>query len=165
MNYFSKINQSEIKIDINDKSVLVDGHAVNCNLAPINAKGLHLLTVGGKTYEVFCHKKDGKYKVSFTNFNFSISVDDEKSRNLKKLIKIESVAPDHFKIKSPMPGLIIRVNVTEGDSVSGGQSLVIIEAMKMENEICAPYDGTITQLFVKEGRSVDKEAVLMVLQK
>ncbi len=165
MNYFSKINQSETSIEIDDKSVLVDGNSVNCNLVAINSNGLHLLTVNGKTHEVFCTKKNGNCDISFANFNFSITVDDEKSRNLKKLIKVENVVPDHFDIKAPMPGLVVKVNVTEGDSVTKGQSLVIIEAMKMENEICAPNDGTITQLFAKEGFSVDKDTVLIALQK
>ncbi len=165
MNYFSKVNQREIKINIDGKSVLIGETSVNCNLVPINSHGLYLLNVDGKMYEIFCSQKPDKYEISFAKYSFSVSVDDEKSRTLKKLIKVENTAPDHLEIKAPMPGLIVKVNVNEGDCVTKGQSLIIIEAMKMENEICAASDGVINQLVAIENLSVDKDAVLAVLQK
>ncbi|MBO7252683.1 MAG: biotin/lipoyl-binding protein [Oscillospiraceae bacterium] len=66
-------------------------------------------------------------------------------------------------ITSPMPGNILRVNVAVGDKVSEGQVLVILEAMKMENEIMAPCDGTITQVLTSRGSTVDTDAPLVVI--
>ncbi len=66
-------------------------------------------------------------------------------------------------VNAPMPGNILKVNVTAGQTVTEGQVLVVLEAMKMENEIMAPKAGTITQVLVSKGSTVDTDAPLVVL--
>ena len=66
-------------------------------------------------------------------------------------------------VNAPMPGNILKVTVNQGDVVKSGQLLVILEAMKMENEIVAPKDGTVAQVVVKVGQKVDTGAALVVL--
>ena len=67
------------------------------------------------------------------------------------------------RVDSPMPGNILNVCVAEGQAVKAGQVLVILEAMKMENEIVAPMDGTVTQVLVTKGTAVDTGAPLVVV--
>ncbi|NLL03121.1 MAG: biotin/lipoyl-binding protein [Clostridiales bacterium] len=66
-------------------------------------------------------------------------------------------------VKAPMPGSILSVNVTNGQSVKQGDVVVILEAMKMENEILAPSDGVIKQVLVSKGNTVDTNDILVVL--
>lgn len=66
-------------------------------------------------------------------------------------------------VKSPMPGTILKVNVNAGQAVKEGDVLVVLEAMKMENEIMAPKSGTVTQVIVTKGASVDTDAPLVVI--
>ena len=66
-------------------------------------------------------------------------------------------------VNAPMPGTILKVNVTAGQAVKAGSVLVVLEAMKMENEIMAPKDGTVTQVVVSKGSSVDTGAPLVVI--
>ena len=66
-------------------------------------------------------------------------------------------------VNAPMPGNILKVNVKEGDAVKSGTVLVVLEAMKMENEIMAPKDGTVTQVLVSKGSKVDTGAPLVVI--
>ena len=66
-------------------------------------------------------------------------------------------------VNAPMPGTILKVNVQNGQAVKAGQVLVVLEAMKMENEIMAPKDGTITAVAVQKGASVDTGAPLVVI--
>ena len=66
-------------------------------------------------------------------------------------------------VNAPMPGTILKVNVNNGDKVKAGQVLVVLEAMKMENEILAPKDGTVTQVLVSRGASVDTGAPMVVI--
>ena len=67
------------------------------------------------------------------------------------------------KVAAPMPGTIVSVNVSNGQSVKAGDVLVVLEAMKMENEIKAPSDGTITSVVVAKGESVDTGATLVTI--
>ena len=66
-------------------------------------------------------------------------------------------------VNAPMPGNILKVNVKAGDAVKSGAVLVVLEAMKMENEIMAPKDGTVTQVLVSKGSTVDTGAPLVVI--
>ena len=66
-------------------------------------------------------------------------------------------------VSAPMPGNILKVNVKAGDAVKSGTVLVVLEAMKMENEIMAPKDGTVTQVLVNKGSTVDTGAPLVVI--
>ena len=66
-------------------------------------------------------------------------------------------------VSAPMPGNILKVNVKVGDAVKSGTVLVVLEAMKMENEIMAPKDGTVTQVLVSKGSTVDTGAALVVI--
>jgi len=67
-------------------------------------------------------------------------------------------------ITSPLPGTIVKVNVKPGDTVKSGQPLLILEAMKMENEITAPRDGKILQIVVDKGAKVDTGSPLLSLE-
>ena len=67
------------------------------------------------------------------------------------------------EMKSPMPGTILSINVKPGDSVKSGQVLMVLEAMKMENEIMAPVDGTIASVAVNQGAAVESGALLCVI--
>lgn len=66
-------------------------------------------------------------------------------------------------VKAPMPGNIIKVNVKPGDAVKKGDVLVVLEAMKMENDICAPEDGTVASVETSKGATVETDAVLLTL--
>ena len=66
-------------------------------------------------------------------------------------------------VTAPMPGTILKVNVQNGQAVKAGTVLVVLEAMKMENEIMAPKDGTVTQVVVSKGASVDTGAPLVII--
>ena len=66
-------------------------------------------------------------------------------------------------VKAPMPGVVLKVQVQQGQAVKAGQVLIILEAMKMENEIVAPKDGTVAQIVAAKGATVESGAPLVVL--
>ncbi|MCD7774400.1 MAG: biotin/lipoyl-binding protein [Clostridiales bacterium] len=70
---------------------------------------------------------------------------------------------DGVKVLAPMPGNILSVNITNGQAVKKGEVLFILEAMKMENDIVAPEDGTVKQILVQKGAAVDTDAVLALI--
>jgi biotin carboxyl carrier protein len=68
------------------------------------------------------------------------------------------------RVTAPMPGRVVRVLVAVGDKVTARQPVVVMEAMKMENELRADRDGSVTQVLVQEGMAVDTGAVLVIVQ-
>jgi len=72
-------------------------------------------------------------------------------------------AAEGERVNAPMPGAVLRVEVSQGQAVKSGQLLLVMEAMKMENEILAPRDGTVVQVLVQKGTAVDTGAPLLVL--
>jgi len=68
-----------------------------------------------------------------------------------------------IRVLSPMPGIVLSVNTSAGQQVKAGDVLLVLEAMKMENEITAPSDGTVKQMLVQKGSSVDTDSVLIIL--
>ena len=112
-----------------------------------------------------------KYKVTLNGRTYEVEVEHGKAMLLDEY---EAIAPAPVAaapavtgageaVTAPMPGNILKVNVNVGDKVKEGQVLVVLEAMKMENEIMAPKDATVTQVVVSKGSTVDTGAPLVVL--
>ena len=77
--------------------------------------------------------------------------------------KAASGAQGAVAVKAPMPGNIMKVNVKPGAAVKKGDVLIVLEAMKMENDVCAPADGTVASVEVAQGATVETDAVLVTL--
>ena len=75
----------------------------------------------------------------------------------------ETAAGDGKKVVAPMPGTILSVSASQGQAVKTGEVIMVLEAMKMENEIVAPCSGTVKQILVQKGSTVDTNAVLAVI--
>ncbi len=120
------------------------------------------IKVNGISYEVEVEEVEG----DFSNNLAPIAVTKEaliKTQTSPKT-EVKNTATTGEKIESPMPGVVLKVNVNAGDEVKSGQVMFILEAMKMENEIMAPHDGKITELRVKNGASVNTGDILAVIQ-
>lgn len=92
---------------------------------------------------------------------FSVALKDRYDLLLEELGMADLAASKVNDLKAPMPGLILSINVSEGQEVKKGEPLLILEAMKMENVIKSPADGTVQQIKVKQGASVEKNQVLI----
>ena len=114
-----------------------------------------------------------KYKVTLNNRVYEVEVEAGEAMLLDEYEAIAPAAPAPAAapavtgagepVNAPMPGTILKVNVTQGQAVKSGDVLCILEAMKMENEIMAPKDGTVTQVVVSKGATVDTGAPLLVI--
>ncbi|AQS53954.1 Glutaconyl-CoA decarboxylase subunit gamma [Jeotgalibaca dankookensis] len=115
-----------------------------------------------KTYEVEVNGKVYAVKIK--------EVDEASFDNLSQSATPSSSSPasastsgSGIAVNSPMPGKIVSVKVTVGQQVNAGDTLCVLEAMKMENEVVAPEDGTVREVLVSEGQSVDSGDVLLRL--
>lgn len=102
----------------------------------------------------------GKYRVHAGGFDFSTEVISSREAYLRDFIRAAGASGKQKLTKAPMPGLIIKLLIEKGSQVSAGQGILIMEAMKMENEIKAPANGILKNVHVETGQAVEKGQIL-----
>ena len=123
------------------------------------------VTVDGEEFEVILEKKGENWDVEIEGFNFSIKIDQGNSTNSsKKRKRGGSKRKLSGKISSSIPGKIVSLNVKLGDIVKKGQVVMILEAMKMQNEIQAPLSGEIIEINCLSGESIEANMPLIVIE-
>lgn len=146
-------------IHINSQLVHVDNHQ-------INSDSFHLLH-NNKSYRIKIIKINKADKTCIVKINankYSLSIKNQFDMLLQQLGLDNLNALKVVDLKAPMPGLVLKTLVTKGDRVKKGDSLVVLEAMKMENNIKAPCDLTIKSVKIKAGDIVEKNQALIVFE-
>jgi acetyl/propionyl-CoA carboxylase alpha subunit len=165
MKYSVDVNGTRHSIEVTPDGVTHDaaGHAIT--LEPIPGSPLWLLRVGDAVHRVTVRPgaAPGQYTLSLNGYRFSVDAVDERGRSIRELARATAAASGPAPLKAPMPGLITRLLVAQGDTVTEGQGLVVMEAMKMENELRSPSAGTVRAITVTPGTAVEKGAVLVEL--
>lgn len=162
--YVVSVNDRKYTIEINrDDRVTVDGREVAVDFRCIDADSLYSLLMDHLSYEAFVEEHDGVYQVLLHGRPYTVSVEDEQHSLL--LHRTTGFAPPRgeIPIKAPMPGLVVALPVTEGEIVKAGQTVVVLESMKMENELKAPRDGAVCRIRVAPREGVERGQVLMVI--
>jgi biotin carboxyl carrier protein len=142
--------------------VTVNGESYQVNAVMLDPGGISLL-VDGKSYAATIQEKKDRLSVLVRNRIFDVSIIDERRGKLNRIATRFSSQGKQI-IASPMPGKVVRVLVNLGDSVLEGQGLVVVEAMKMENELKSPKAGKVIELNAREGSAVDNNAILVVVE-
>jgi pyruvate carboxylase subunit B len=110
------------------------------------------------------HRTPGRYTILVDGFKFEVEAVDERTRAIRQLAGAAAKPPGPSLLAAPMPGLVVRVLVESGAAVQPGQPLVVIEAMKMENELRAPSAGIVRTVHVGPGTAVEKGAPLVEVE-
>jgi biotin carboxyl carrier protein len=150
-----EIGKSLYRVSVDGSEFLVDGKKTGLTN--------YSLIVDNRSFEVEVDVKEDEYRVLVDGRNYHIDLVDERRVRLGGLQSgIELQGRQNVSV--PMPGKIIAVLVAEGDKVEKGQGLVIVEAMKMENEVRCPINGEVKEVRVKTGDAVEAGAVLAVVE-
>ena len=161
--YKAQINGKQFEVSNDDGSFVINNDPLQWDVAKI-ADGYYHIIVDNKSYQAELVKADPATKTFSFKINgrvYSVTLKDKFDQLLEKLGMTNSAASKVNNIKAPMPGLIIDLKVKEGDAVKAGDTLIILEAMKMENSIKSPGDGTVKKIKAKKGESVEKGQVLI----
>jgi len=162
MKYVALINNEQYEIEIdNDGNILLNGEPRDVDFLPLGAS-LYSVITDGKSLEVVIDDEQGNYQVMMGGRLYEGQVLDE--RALMMAQRRGGLGGGSGEVNSPMPGLIVAVPVEEGQTVSQGQTVVILESMKMQNELKAPIDGVVGSVNVETGQTVDKNALLIEIK-
>jgi biotin carboxyl carrier protein len=138
----------------------IDGRAVDANPVEI-APGVYSLLLDGQSIEVRVEKFASKLRVTVGGREYEASVRDP--RQWKRNGGSAAEAEGRAQIIAPMPGKVIRILVAAGDAVEAGQGIVVVEAMKMQNEIRSPKSGKVEKLAVAEGQTVNAGELVAII--
>lgn len=164
MKYHVMLRGHTYVVDVDGGAVTVDGERLESHWAAIPGTPLIHLLLGKDSWTVACQPLDGRrWALGAAGERFEIEVQDDRSKQIEALTGQGRKAAVGGVVKAPMPGLVVRVEVTAGQAVEVGEGLVVVEAMKMENELRASHNGMVEHVHVKAGDRVEKGAPLITL--
>lgn len=165
MKYITRVGEHSFEIEIEQAGAIqVNGQPCAVDLREIVPERLYSLLLDNVSYESFIEDGQGSHvQVLFGGRLYYVQVEDERTLRLAHGLAGFTPASGEIPIKAPMPGLIVSVPVTTGQQVREGEVLVILESMKMDNELCAPRDGAVTRVHVAAGDSVEGKQTLVTL--
>ena len=177
MTYLTTINQQTYSIDTDSNgqqdSITLDGseHKIDwrriASLAigdneSASVGGHYSLVIAGQSYDIFARpitrageKLGQTYEIQIAGQRCEVKVEDERTSKLAELVGAGTLTGE-ATIQAPMPGLVVNILVEQGATVAEGQTAVILEAMKMENDLLSPIAGTIKEVLVNKGHAVDQ---------
>ena len=143
-------------------TVDIDGRDVDAELAPTGAPDGHRLLLDGASHALAAgHEGGGGWRLALGGRDFRVEVLEERAARLGALAGGGGRKPRVAALSAPMPGLVVRVEVKEGDEVEEGEALLIVEAMKMENELRAAAAARVVRVPVRPGQAVEKGQLLV----
>ena len=164
MKYITTIEGKTYEIDINESGeILADGQRLEVDFQSVADEPIYSMLLNGESFEAHVSPGENAVEVLLRGQLFLVNVEDERQRRLRETSGVGMIEEGEFNMAAPMPGMVVAVPVEEGQKVQKGDDLIILESMKMQNELKAPRDGTISRIRVGAGDSVDQNQVLLTL--
>lgn len=164
--YHIKVNQETIyDVELDSKGITLNNELKDISFASLGNNQYHIL-LNQKSYNVELVSINHENKTASLKVNnriYDCEIKDQFDDLLKSLGLDNLNAKKINDIKAPMPGLVLKVLVTEGQEFKKGDNLLVLEAMKMENILKAPTDGVVKSIKIKPGDKVEKNEVLILL--
>jgi biotin carboxyl carrier protein len=162
MKYITLVEGKQFIVEIVDeKHVRVDDKLYEIDFETVSGQPVYSLIVDGKSHESYIYQDDDIWQVLMHGRLYSVSVEDEREKRLRAAAGGGVAETGEFHLRAPMPGLVVAIPVAEGQEVKRGQVILILESMKMQNELKAPRDGTIGRIRVKPGETVEQKQTLL----
>ena len=166
MKYYVQVGDETLEVARDGEVVEVDGLRAVGQVTEVEGTPVRMVTIGDAVHRVVARRGPtrGRYTLWLDGFRYEVEALDERSRAIRELSGASEAASGPAPLVAPMPGMIVRVQVQVGDVVQVGQGLVVMEAMKMENELRATTAGTVKAVHVQPATAVEKGTVLLELE-
>src|SRR5215471_88202 len=162
MKYITTIDDKQFTVEIIDeKHVSVDGKVYEIDFESVSGQPVYSLIVDGRSHESYIYQGDDNWQVLMRGRLYPATVEDEREKRLRAAAGGGVAETGEFHLRAPMPGLVVAVPATEGQAVKRGEVILILESMKMQNELKSPRDGTIGRIRVRPGESVEQRQTLL----
>lgn len=162
MKYTVTIAGQDLDVEVDGRVVRVGGREVEAHLSPVPGVPLRHLLLGDQSVTLAMQQGEpGSWRLLVDGVTVEAAVVDERTRHIRSLTGGGATRSGPPTLKAPMPGLVLRVLVAPGQAVTPGQGLVVLEAMKMENELRATAPGTVKAVGVAPGEAVEKGKLLL----
>jgi biotin carboxyl carrier protein len=163
MKYVTTINSKSFEIEIQrDGSLLVNGERREVDFLALGPS-LYSILMDGRSHELVIEEREDDIEVLLRGKLYSGTVLDERAQLMAERRGAMISETGEMSIKAPMPGLVVIVPVAVGDEVSAGQTVIILESMKMQNELKSPRDGVVQHINVAAGQSVEQNKILVTI--
>lgn len=164
MTYDIAIDGKQYRLDLEQReggwSCRIDGREVEVD-AVLARPNVLSLRIGNKAYEVKCERVGSDQHIWVGSARFAAEVRDPRSLRSRARAPVEN---GPRKLTAPMPGKVVRVLVSEGAEIEAGGGVLVVEAMKMQNEVKSPKKGTVQKILVKQGTAVNAGDVLAIVE-
>lgn len=162
MKYITIVEGKQFLVEIiDDKHVSVDGKVYEVDFESVSGQPVYSLIVDGRSHESYIYQGEDNWQVLLRGRLYPVTVEDEREKRLRAAAGGGVAETGEFHLRAPMPGLVVAVPVAEGQEIKKGQVILILESMKMQNELKAPRDGTIGRIRVKAGDTVEQKQTLL----
>jgi pyruvate carboxylase subunit B len=162
MRYYVTIRDRTVEVDLEPEGTRVNGQEVHAGLVRVEGTEIHSLLVDNASHRVVARREgQGRWRLFLRGQMLDAEVVDERTRAIREMTGSSGDVGGPKPVRAPMPGLVVKVDVEVGQEVVPGQGVVIVEAMKMENELTAEVGGRVAKVLVAEGQAVDKDEVLI----
>jgi biotin carboxyl carrier protein len=162
--YRVRIGDRELALSVGKNGqILIDGEVRPVEILQIDEHEF-LVTSAPHQHRMALVRQGTGYVVVTEGMTLEAVVESPRERLIREHAHERSIEHARAEIHAPMPAMVVRVEVSEGEAVSAGQGLLVLEAMKMENELRAPRDGIIKAIHARPGNAVEKGALLMLLE-
>jgi pyruvate carboxylase subunit B len=165
MRYTVEVGGKAVVVDINGEQVLVDGVPAEVALGGVPGSAIRRLLEGQESQELVAvpGEERGQFRLLAEGQRLEAVVLDDRALAVRAGARLAGGGGGAGILKAPMPGLVVRVLVAEGDEVPAGKGMVVVEAMKMENELKSAGAGMVKKVHVAPGDRVEKGAPLVEL--
>lgn len=162
MKYVTTTGDQEYLIEVMDSDTIkVDGKVRKVDFESLGDQPVFSLIIDGYSHEAYINPGDGIWEIIYQGILYPVTVEDEREKRLRTAFGGNPQDSSEYYLKAPMPGLVISVLVEEGQFIEKDDVLIILESMKMQNELKSPRDGKISRMRVMEGDNVERRQTLL----